>query len=362
MRCVVALVAAASGCVPTTTYGYQYRLEQQFGQQAAPAEAPNVEARQLLASAKVVAFYPPDVCLNTEAKSTDSLHAGCGTTMSRLERAAEQAGYEVVSWQNLRPPRDSDKRPIDYARDAHVDVLFEMNELDVNTVDDTTVKRTLTFFKDNDGSETPLPVSTDLASNCAAYAAKRDPVKIVGLMGAVDIKTVAVSDGRDRWHYSTTAEKSLGRTYPKVTFVGRSHVHPLPRTLFVLGLVGVTIGATFMIETSALHKEPSAIDPNPTNIDSSPWDLLSVIAGGGFLVGAAVAYPKFKADAPPEKTLCDDKTLVGGQAVVQVGSLSAEHTFTETKVDADAQEVEELRAVMLKDFIATLSEVHGGKR
>lgn len=360
------MVALAS-CAQTTTYGYQYRLQQEFGHGGAAPEPPNVEARQLLASAKTVAFYPPDRCINTDANDAQrrggELHAGCGSEMSKLERAAEQAGYEVVSWQNLRPPRDSDKRPIDFARDAHVDVLFEMNELDVNMVDDTTVKRTLSFFKVDGATETPLPVTTQLASGCADYAARRDPVKLVGLSGSVDIKTVAVADGRDRWHYSATADKSLGRTYPRVTFEGHTRVHPLPRTLFVLGMTGVVLGATMLIETSALHKDPTPLDPNPTNLDTSPWDLISVIAGGGFLVGAAVTYPKFKLQAPPEKTLCDDKNLVGGgQAVVQVGTLSAEHTFTETRTDTDAQEVDAMRADMLKDFITTLTEVHGGKR
>ena len=354
------VLVTLAGCVQTTTYGYQYRLQQDFGHQGAPPEAPNVEARQLLAQAKTVAFYPPDSCVNTDAKNTDnSLHAGCGTVMSRLERAAEQAGYEVVSWQNLRPPRDSDKRPIDFAREAHVDVLFELNELDVNPVDDTTVKRTLSFFDDHDA---PLPVSDMLARQCADYANKRDPVKLVGLQGQVDIKTVAVADGRDRWHYTASADKSLGRTYPRVTFVGREKTHWVPRTLFVFGLSAVTIGATLMIETSALHKDPTPTDPNPVNIDSSPWDLISVIAGGAMLAGAGFAYGHFKSHPAPEKTLCDDKNLVGGQSVVVVGGLSAEHTFTQTKVDVDAQEVEALRAEMLKDFIAVLGEVHGGKR
>jgi hypothetical protein len=351
---------ACVACAPTTTHSYQYRLEQQFGTGAEQPEAPNVEARQLLAQAKTVAFYPPDSCLNTEATSEKrELGAGCGTVMSQLERAAEQAGYEVVSWQNLRPPRDSDKRPIDYAREAHVDVLFEMNELDVNAVDDTKVKRTLTFYTDENQ---PLPVTTELARTCADYAAKRDPVKLVGVSGSVDIKTVAVADGRDRWHYRKTEDKSLDRTYPRVAFKGQGRLHPLARGLLILGAVLVGGGIELAVVQNLTHQEPTASMPNPTNVDFSPWDYVMIGAGVPVVIGGIYAAMHLKSEPPVDKVLCDDKHAVIETGVVQVGGLSAEHTFTETRVDANAQEVEAMRADMLKDFIGTLSEVHGGKR
>lgn len=360
MRRLGVLGIALAACAPTTTYGYQYRLEQQFGTGGEQPEAPNVEARQLLAQAKVVAFYPPDSCLNTEtAKEQRELGAGCGTVMSRLERAAEQAGYEVVSWQNLRPPRDSDKRPIDYARDAHVDVLFEMNELDVTAVDDTKVKRTLTFFKDDN---TALPVSSELARTCADYAAKRDPVKLVGVSGTVDIKTVAVTDGRDRWHYRKTEDKSLERTYPRVSFKGEGKMHPLARALLLFGGILAGGGLEILILQDQFQTKPTPLDPNPKNTDYSPWDYIMIGAGVPMIAGGVYAAMTMKSEPPVDKVLCDDKHAVAETGVVQVGNLSAEHTFTETRVDADAQEVETMRADMLKDFIGTLTEVHGGKQ
>jgi hypothetical protein len=351
---------ALASCAPTTTYGYQYRLDQQFGTGGEQPEAPNVEARQLLAQAKTIAFYPPDSCLNTETSKGDhELGAGCGTVMSKLERAAEQAGYEVMSWQNLRPPRDSDKRPIDYARDAHVDVLFEINELDVNAVDDTKVRRTLTFFKDNNQ---PLPVTTELARACADYAVKRDPVKLVGLSGSVDIKTVAVSDGRDRWHYRKTEDDSLDRTYPRVTFAGQGHMHRLARAGLVVGGVLIGLGIEFIVLQSATHEDPTPLNPNPKNTDFSPWDYLMIGVGVPVLVGGIYAAMHLKSEPPVDKVLCDEQHAVVQTGVVQAGTLSAEHTFTETKVDENAQEIESLRADMLRDFIRTLTEVHGGNR
>jgi hypothetical protein len=54
------LAVAVAGCT-TTTYGYQYKMQQQFtgGEEPAPREA-----RELLANAKTVAFYPPGYCVS----------------------------------------------------------------------------------------------------------------------------------------------------------------------------------------------------------------------------------------------------------------------------------------------------------
>src|SRR5215831_9652985 len=134
----VLALGALAGCPPPVTYGYQYRVQQQFGGGEEPEPAP-LEARQLLANARTVAFFPPDVCINVDAVGAGNvkarmLRANCGVLLSSLERAAEGAGYEVLSWQNLR----GNKRPIDYAREANVDVLFEINEIDLASLDDTT--------------------------------------------------------------------------------------------------------------------------------------------------------------------------------------------------------------------------------
>src|ERR1700733_803834 len=137
---VVAVVVA--GCTHYTTYGYQYRVAQQFDSGAEP-DPISVEARQLLATAHTVAFYPPDYCVNSESgeHKAKELRATCGVLLSTLERAAEHAGYEVLSWQNLR----GGKRPIDFAREANVDVLFEINEFEPGELSDSEIQRTLTF-------------------------------------------------------------------------------------------------------------------------------------------------------------------------------------------------------------------------
>jgi len=194
-RCIalVAVGGVAASCT-VSTYGYQYKVRQDFGGGEEP-EQPSAEARQLLANATTVAFYPPDVCLNTDTaaseKRVQQLRASCGVLMSTLERAAERAGYEVYSWQNLRGAG----RAIDFARQANVDVLFEINEFDLGSLDDSAIQRTLTFFERENGVDAPLTVSDQLAQRCRDYAAQSMAPGPDALTGTVDIKTVSVGDG-----------------------------------------------------------------------------------------------------------------------------------------------------------------------
>ena len=62
-------LSLVAGCASYSTYGYQYKMQQEFTGGEEPEAAP-VEARQLLASAKTVAFYPPDACLNADPSIT----------------------------------------------------------------------------------------------------------------------------------------------------------------------------------------------------------------------------------------------------------------------------------------------------
>lgn len=213
MRWLAPLVLC--GCVTQAVVGYQYRVKQDFGGGEEP-EMPMVEARQLLGGSRSVAFYPPDACLNTQAgeQRAKELRASCGVLLSTLERAAERAGYEVMSWQNLR----GDKRPIEYAREAKVDILFEINEFDIKAISDAEVERALTFFQIKDNVEQPLPLSQADAEKCRDYALAKDPPQTAALTGTIDIKTVSVADGRSRWRYRKTLQVSTGRVYPRVLF------------------------------------------------------------------------------------------------------------------------------------------------
>ncbi|HUS28247.1 MAG TPA: hypothetical protein VMZ53_07055 [Kofleriaceae bacterium] len=351
------LCAALVGCAPNATYGYQYQLTQQFTGGEEP-EAPGVEARQLLAGAKTVAFYPPDTCLNAETvvanRKLQEVRANCGVLMSTLERAAQRAGYEVLSWQNLRGGR-----AIDFAREGKVDVLFEINEFEITPLDDNAVERSMRFFEvHEDGNETALPVTQATGAQCANYAKAHDKTRTVAVTGSIDIKTVNVSDGRDRWHYRKTREKQFQAEYPRSTFTGKGKTHPLER-----GLRGVFVGALILavdliILDELLNDDPTTMDLDE-NFDPSPWQWVSAGVAGASLGGMIAVHYKLPVKPEASKVLCNVTTADAAKTVVQVGTLSAQHTFTEVQTgDITKRDYEQVRDEMIGDFIKILSEAH----
>lgn len=346
------------GCAQYATYGYQYRMQQQFtgGEEPEPAGR---DARQLLASAKTVAFYPPDSCVNTDTggdrKRLQELHASCGVLMSSLERAAEKAGYEVLSWQNLK----GTKRAIEYAREANVDVLFEINEFDPQVLGDNDLQRTLAFFEQADaGTQSPLQVSTQMAQTCAQYAAQADPPKAAALTGTIDIKTVSVSDGRDRWHYRKTQQVSLNRSYPAVTFRAPKGPNKIAGPFIVAGGVALALGGSLALVEAASSDDPTTPTVNE-KFDSGGWSTGLLISGAAaFAVGLAIQVGAGGSKPPPENVLCNGKLAVVQQPqVVQVGTLSAEHTFTETTHgDEVAAARKQIQDQMVAQFIQELTD------
>ncbi|MDB4957696.1 MAG: hypothetical protein JWO36_5265 [Myxococcales bacterium] len=349
-----------TGCVKTTTYGYQYRMEQQFGGTEEP-EPPPVEARQLLANARTVAFYPPDVCVNTERQSDrgSAVIARCGALLSKLERDAERAGFEVVSWVNLR----GQKRPIEYAREANVDVLFEINELLPQQINDVDVQRKLTFFnRPQDKPDEQLQVSATVAERCHQWA-KRDKPITAGLTSTLDIKTVSVQDGRARWHYRKSVSQSSGEDFPKVRFVGATTPNKGGNVLAGVGGGTLLAGIVFaVVDSSNADMINSATGmPNGKVFGDAPTYMivggaLALAAGIAILVGTGQSQPD------PDSVLClEDHVPTNGSvesATGVQGPLSSEHTFNETKVsDPLAKEEERLGVDRANEFFAILTEI-----
>ena len=356
---VVLSGTAGSGCASFSVYGYQYRVAQQFGPGEQP-DAASAEARQLLGAARTIAFYPPDYCVNAESGETKSkdLRANCGVLLSTLERAAEHAGYEVLSWQNLRGPN---KRPIDFARDANVDVLFEINEFTPGELSDSELERTLTFFERRDEyDDRPVQVTSTVAKTCRDYALKRDPPQTAALSGVIDIKTVAVSDGRDRWHYRKTLMQSLGREYPKVTFSAPRPPNLLASVLAALGSVAVGVGGGLAV-AEAIDNPP----PGQAKFDSNGWSTALLIGGGVGLAGAlAVKIGMGDPAVPADEVLCrEDLATPTPPVPAPPETVASEHTFHETQVaDPYAKAREQIRTTMIAQFVDVLKEARGGRR
>lgn len=362
LLCVGSLVA----CGHTSTYGYQSTFDKQFlGSEE--SEPPPVEARQLLASARTVAFYPPDTCLNTTPTETQQdkvLRARCGVLLSKLERDAERAGYEVVSWVNLR----GNQRPIDYARDAKVDVLFEINELSPQRIKASESKRKLAFFERSDnGMDNDLDVSTAVGQRCHAWAKQGDKDKVAGLQSTLDIKTVSVADGRARWHYRRTVSSSIDEQSPKVRFVGANQPNKIGQTLLGTAAALIITGAVFALvdEATAGMTNPDTGMPNGKTFGDYPY--YAVIAGG--IVGVAglgVTVVTGQAKPSPEDVLCLDSHLVAdgtieGALAPAPGPTASHHTFNETTA-ASADEaltalIDKLAVDRVSEFVAILTEL-----
>jgi hypothetical protein len=363
---LVALATSASlfaGCTHHVTYAYQYQIkEDMFGGDEQP-EQPPVEARQLLAGAKTVAFFPPDSCLNTDTsenrKRMQELRASCGVLMSKLERAAQGAGYEVLSWQNLR----GGKRPIDYAREANVDVLFEINEFEPNELPSSQIERKLSFFERSEaGQDSPLVVSDDLARTCRQSEPEALRNEIVALTGSIDIKTVSVADGRDRWHYRKTEARSLGRQYQPQFYSAIKQPHWSTVPLGVIGGLGLIGGGVIILVENLSSDDPAT--PENEKVDAGSWGTNLLIVGAIGIAAAIAAGVVFEGHKPaPEEVLCNSLMYVPPPPTpTQSPTYSSEHTFEETHIaDVVTQRKREIQDSMVKEFIDVLKDVKAGQ-
>jgi hypothetical protein len=359
-------VGLFAACSHASTYGYQSTFDKQFFGNEDP-EPPPVEARQLLASARTVAFYPPDTCLNatpTESQQDKVLRARCGVLLSKLERDAERAGYEVVSWVNLRGAQ----RPIDYARDAKVDVLFEINELSPQRIKAGEAKRKLAFFeRDDNGVDRDLDVSSAVGRRCYEWATQGGKDEIAGLKSTLDIKTVSVADGRARWHYRRTVSTSADKQSPKVRFVGVSKSNRAGQTLIGAGLGLILTGVVFALvdEATASMTDPITGMPNGKTFGDFPYYLM--VAGGvAGVAGLGVTVITGQAKPAPEDVLCLDAHVPANGAVEGVvapaqNTTASHHMFSETTA-ASADEalsalIDKLAVDRVSEFVAILTEI-----
>jgi hypothetical protein len=206
---MLAIVVAACGTTSTRTvdtprfYGYEMSGSTTLDREEPPV--PPEKAVAALATNRRVAFVPPDSCLDMRAADSSTavdrrvLRMQCGVTMSELEREAERAGFEVVTWQSLK----GGARPLDSAKEQRIDLLFEVNELDV--VEEHDRASSIEFnYVTGEGPATgkllPLQVTARENSLCEAYHAKSAP-QIGGLTSVLDIKMVQVTNGSVLWSY-----------------------------------------------------------------------------------------------------------------------------------------------------------------
>ncbi|MFH1807715.1 MAG: hypothetical protein ABIJ09_03145 [Pseudomonadota bacterium] len=322
-------VACAAG---PTYYGVQYQLDNRRaldGEQ----QAPPATAAEVVQSATTVAFFPPDACRETKAAGPGStevsnvLRLQCGVLMSEIEAEAARAGFSVVSWQTLR---GGTGRPIDYARENNVDLVFEINELSLDIPpQDLYAFTDIRFFqKPHSPYDPPAPlVLRDVQA--AGQRCQQRFLKTLGASVAVslDLKMVSVKDGRVHWVYrATRAEdpdqsKGLTRTY-EVNSVGNDD-----NPVTTVGMVGLTLGGAFALVGGIfwLVAEPGD-DLNKVGGLMAPIGALVAlgslpVVGLGALIGNQPSYPE------PDAVICqdgwmalEDRPVAGPTAPPQSGS------------------------------------------
>lgn len=279
---VVAL--AALGCAGPRAYVAEMNLEARRIVETANAE-PTPEARNVVKAASTIAFNPPDVCRDTKAAGpgatevSNVLRLQCGVLMTELEGAASRAGFSVVSWQTLR---GGTGRPIEYARENKVDLLFEVNDLSFDIpVQDLYSFTGVTYLqrKAEGGPFSPLVVhdARGVAKRCQEdFWRKAAPPLTV----TIDVKMVTVADGRVRWTYRNTKSEERSE---KLRVTRTWIVNPTSNVGSSVTGAGLGIalsGLVFVLVPAISPDEPST---------RSLRDTLQKVGGVAIGVGAALA-------------------------------------------------------------------------
>lgn len=227
-------------------YGYMAASDTSLDRE--PPATPPEKATNALAKMKRVAFVPPDMCLDMRAGDTGStvdkrvIRMQCGVTMSELEREAEKAGFDVVTWQSLK----GGTRPLEVAKEQKIDLLFEVNELDVVEEGDRSSSMEFRYFY-GDGNAPPQPLQVTAQDNeaCKVYHARSAPA-ISGLTSVLDIKMVQVTNGSVLWSYRHEENMKASDATDMVRFpvMGRQeYVTKRPWWPWLIVGAGVAVGA-----------------------------------------------------------------------------------------------------------------------
>lgn len=147
--------------------------------------------------------------LNTKAGVSDAqsdlIRMNCGVLMSSLEVRLAQAGYQVVSWQALKP--GDGQSGIDRARTQGVEVLFEIDQFSAGPIKrDSELSVKLSYFAVRNGQLQPIEASPQVREQCRGVAVAvaqqaKQAMAGLGYEGVLSAKAVQVGSGRAVWYY-----------------------------------------------------------------------------------------------------------------------------------------------------------------
>lgn len=356
LRITLVAACAVLGACAAPSYGVRLRVDARR-ELSAENRAVTPQARDAVSRATTIAFYPPSTCAEQKAGGAGAveldpvLKLHCGVVMTDLENAATRAGFSVVSWQVLRGPQ----RPIEYARENGVDLLFEINDLSVDRPGQQTSTFTnAAFFERRGDREVPIFVEDPaaIAKRCAdrhvQETAATDAVSI-------DVKMVSVADGRVRWAYRDTKRErpdertEITHTYDAVSNRRRGGYYTFGIIAAVVGalvtVTGVQFASSNVVQSTELA--PLLIIPG----------ALAVLGGAALIVAGST--PRW---GSPEETLCvipeaEEATPADATAPPQPENASQFSLVATQNVsgDVDAERRNRLLRKMIVDFMATLN-------
>ena len=305
-----------------------------------PLEA---DAVNEIARASTVAFFPPDACLDRRAApsgtTTDEqvLRLQCGSVMTNLEKAAIDAGFQVVSWQSLR----GTQQPIEYAKERDVELLFEINELDTVEVRDRDSAQTLSFFEHRGANDdASITVDANVANRCRAAFGGGPGVS--GLAASLDVKMVSVGTGRVLWSYRKTRNAELG-VRGGVKYY-ESHKPTRAWAWVLVGLGALTLGAAIASEAP-----------------SGPAYL------GAATIGVGVLGLVLRSHESPNDVLCNRVDVPDPFALAVVRTPAAREesgsSFTYASQVRARDPLQELRMALVRDLVSDFTgQLRGARR
>lgn len=248
-----------------------------------------------------IAFAPPEACRGISTfgdqkagreGNAELIASGCGVLMTLLEEGAAKRGYRVVSWRNLI----GQQRPIDYAAQANVDGLVEINELSI--IDENIrlgpgLERFVVYEKHGERLVPRDDYARDPALQQRCFEAWPQPFELPAF--AIDAKLTTVKDGRLRATYRNTAVMYKGDTVtekratwsqesPLVTttesFDNAARWNDMISSVAMVGGGGVTLLLAWWV-----------YENNPlTDLDPELVALVPGIVGGVLLLAGAVTF------------------------------------------------------------------------
>jgi len=209
---------------PTRYYSVELQVEQ-----GALSEALGNRVEQLAADAGErlrpgvkIGLFPPDSCVTTAVSpggttAENRIVMECGVLMSGLETRLARAGYQVVSWQTLKPRGGPvGGSAVDRAREFNIDILFEIDQLSRGSRETGAFQYSGMSFNQQttEFDRVPVQVGAEVAERCKAFVGQGSGPR-TEKYATLAVKAVHARSGQALWYYTKSVTESLAATEGK---------------------------------------------------------------------------------------------------------------------------------------------------